>query len=72
LQQRPDSHDRHEVGRHGDERADGRDAHCHQRRRADDQDMTKGPRTFKLPALKSGSYKWSCGMNMQHGVLKVQ
>ena len=34
--------------------------------------MTKGPRTFKLPALKSGSYKWSCGMNMQHGVLKVQ
>lgn len=35
-------------------------------------DMTKGPRTFKLPALKSGSYKWQCGMNMQHGVLKVQ
>jgi plastocyanin domain-containing protein len=35
-------------------------------------DMTQGPKTFDLGSLQPGEYSWSCGMNMQHGVLKVQ
>ncbi len=35
-------------------------------------DMTKGPRTFHLPALTAGSYKWRCGMGMRHGELRVE
>jgi plastocyanin domain-containing protein len=35
-------------------------------------DMTKGPKTFDLGILQPGDYAWSCGMNMQHGVLKVR
>jgi len=35
-------------------------------------DMTQGPKTFDLGVLQPGEYPWSCGMNMQHGVLKVQ
>lgn len=35
-------------------------------------DMTKGPRTFKLPALSPGTYAWSCGMDMKHGVVEVR
>jgi plastocyanin domain-containing protein len=35
-------------------------------------DLTQGPKTFDLGALKPGQYAWSCGMNMQHGVLTVR
>jgi Cu+-exporting ATPase len=35
-------------------------------------DMTQGPKTFDLGVLQPGDYPWSCGMNMQHGVLKVR
>jgi Cu+-exporting ATPase len=36
------------------------------------EDMTKGPVTLKLGALKAGDYPWACGMDMEHGVLKVR
>ena len=32
-------------------------------------DMTTGPHTFKLGALKPGTYDWRCGMDMRHGVI---
>lgn len=35
-------------------------------------DLTQGPKTFDLGVLKAGDYPWSCGMNMQHGVLHVE
>jgi Cu+-exporting ATPase len=35
-------------------------------------DLTHGPKTFDLGVLKAGDYPWSCGMNMQHGVLHVE
>jgi Cu+-exporting ATPase len=35
-------------------------------------DLTQGPKTFDLGVLQPGEYAWSCGMDMQHGVLKVQ
>lgn len=35
-------------------------------------DMTKGPRTFDLGAVKAGDYTWACGMDMQHGTLRVR
>lgn len=35
-------------------------------------DMTKGPQTFDLGVLKAGDYPWACGMDMEHGVLKVR
>lgn len=35
-------------------------------------DMTSGPRTFHLPPLSAGSYKWRCGMDMKHGELRVE
>jgi Cu+-exporting ATPase len=37
-----------------------------------DADMTQGPKTLELGALKAGEYPWACGMNMKHGVLRVQ
>ncbi|HEY5506538.1 MAG TPA: cupredoxin domain-containing protein [Coriobacteriia bacterium] len=35
-------------------------------------DMAQGPKTFDLGVLQPGDYPWACGMNMQHGVLKVR
>lgn len=35
-------------------------------------DLSQGPKTFDLGVLKPGTYQWSCGMNMKHGVLTVQ
>jgi Cu+-exporting ATPase len=35
-------------------------------------DMTQGAKTFDLGVLQPGDYTWSCGMNMQHGVLHVK
>lgn len=35
-------------------------------------DLSQGPKTFDLGSLKPGDYRWSCGMNMQHGVLHVR
>jgi plastocyanin domain-containing protein len=35
-------------------------------------DLSQGPKTFDLGTLQPGQYAWSCGMNMQHGVLTVQ
>ena len=37
-----------------------------------DADLSGGPQTFDLGSLQPGEYTWSCGMNMQHGVLKVE
>lgn len=36
------------------------------------QDLTKGPATVKLPALKAGTYAFACGMGHQSGQLVVQ
>jgi Cu+-exporting ATPase len=35
-------------------------------------DMTQGSKTFDLGVLQPGEYVWSCGMDMQHGVLHVK
>ena len=35
-------------------------------------DLTQGPKTFDLGVLQPGEYPWNCGMNMQHGSLKVE
>jgi len=35
-------------------------------------DMTQGPKTFDLGVLEPGEYEWACGMDMQHGVLRVE
>jgi hypothetical protein len=36
------------------------------------EDLTGGPRTVRLPALKSGTYAFSCGMQMVFGSIVVQ
>lgn len=36
------------------------------------QDLTAGPATVKLPALKAGTYSFACGMGHQGGQLVVQ
>jgi Cu+-exporting ATPase len=35
-------------------------------------DLSQGPKTLDLGVLQPGDYPWACGMNMQHGVLKVR
>ena len=36
------------------------------------EDLTGGPKTIKLGALKTGSYQFSCGMQMQFGSIVVK
>jgi len=36
------------------------------------EDLTGGPKTIKLPALKAGTYQFSCGMQMQFGSIVVK
>jgi len=36
------------------------------------EDLTTGPKTVKLPALKAGTYQFSCGMQMVFGKLVVE
>lgn len=36
------------------------------------EDLTSGPKTVKLPALKAGTYTFACGMNMQSGTIVVK
>lgn len=35
------------------------------------EDLSQGPKTVKLPALEAGTYKFSCGMQMQFGTIEV-
>jgi plastocyanin domain-containing protein len=37
-----------------------------------DQDLTVGGAVVKLPAMKAGSYEFSCGMEMVYGRIVVQ
>lgn len=36
------------------------------------EDLTSGPKTVKLPALKPGTYGFACGMNMVQGQIVVK
>jgi hypothetical protein len=36
------------------------------------EDLTAGPKTVKLPALKAGTYAFSCGMQMVFGSIVVK
>ncbi len=36
------------------------------------EDLTTGPKTVKLPALKAGTYQFSCGMQMVFGKIVVE
>ncbi len=36
------------------------------------EDLTGGPKTIKLGALKAGTYGFACGMNMQSGSIVVK
>ncbi|MEI6624039.1 MAG: sulfite exporter TauE/SafE family protein [Actinomycetes bacterium] len=36
------------------------------------EDLTSGPKTVKLPALKAGQFSFHCGMNMVFGTITVQ
>jgi len=36
------------------------------------EDLSGGPKTVKLPALKAGTYAFSCGMNMVFGKIVVE
>lgn len=36
------------------------------------EDLTAGPKTVKLPALKAGTYQFSCGMQMVFGSIVVK
>jgi len=36
------------------------------------EDLTGGPKTIKLGALKAGTYSFACGMNMQSGSIVVK
>jgi len=36
------------------------------------EDLSGGPKTVKLQALKPGTYGFACGMNMVHGQIVVQ
>lgn len=36
------------------------------------EDLTTGPKTVKLTALKPGTYGFACGMNMVHGQIVVE
>jgi len=36
------------------------------------EDLTQGPKTIKLPALKAGTYEFSCGMQMVFGKIVVE
>jgi hypothetical protein len=36
------------------------------------EDLTSGPKTVKLPALKAGTYGFACGMDMVHGQIVVK
>lgn len=36
------------------------------------EDLSAGPKTIKLPALKAGTYSFSCGMNMVFGKIVVK
>jgi hypothetical protein len=36
------------------------------------EDLTAGPKTVKLPALKAGTYSFACGMNMVFGSIVVK
>jgi plastocyanin domain-containing protein len=37
-----------------------------------DQDLTAGGEVVKLPAMKAGSYEFSCGMEMVYGKIVVR
>ena len=37
-----------------------------------EEDLTSGPKTVKLPALKPGTYGFACGMNMVQGQIVVK
>lgn len=36
------------------------------------EDLSAGPKNVKLPALRAGTYKFHCGMNMVFGTITVQ
>jgi plastocyanin len=36
------------------------------------EDLSGGPKTVKLPALKAGTYNFACGMNMVSGTIVVK
>lgn len=36
------------------------------------EDLSSGPKTVKIPALKAGTYNFACGMNMVSGTIVVK